>query len=101
MVFQNQRQREGFSPFIFLHYSHRHTVFLSLLAINISSLFREVSLPCAYLCVDLWLIRNHRADLLGQLFKGKREFMLSPHLPVLCATHSAAQIQCIQLAKKD
>lgn len=83
MVFQTQRQHKGFSPLAFLHCSHRHAVFSSSLAINISWLFREDVLPCAYLCVDLWGIKNCSADLLGQLFKGKWEFVLFP--PLTCA----------------
>lgn len=58
MVFQTQRQDEEFSPLAFLHYSHRHTVFSSPLVSSISQLFREAAVPCAYLCVDLWGIRN-------------------------------------------
>lgn len=95
-VFQTQRQREGFSPLALLHCSHRHTVFSSPLAINISQLFREAALPCAYLSVDLWHIRNDRADLLGQLFKGKREFMFSsPFTCALCWTFSSTNKFCV------
>lgn len=67
------------------------TVFSSPLAINISWLFEKKVLPCAYLCVDLWGIRNCRADLFGWLFKGKGEFMFPPPTYLFCATYSAAQ----------
>lgn len=85
------RQREGFSLLLFVYCSHRHTVFSSPLAINISRLFEKEVLPGAYLCVDLWGIRNCRADLFGRLFKGKGEFMFPPPAYLFCATHSAAQ----------
>lgn len=105
MVFQTQRQHEGFSPLAFLHCSHRHTVFSSPLAINISRLLREEALTCAYLCVDLWRIRNHRADPLRQLFMGKQEFVFPPPCPptlaVLCATHSAAQTNSVYSACQE
>lgn len=69
------------------HCSHRHTEFPNPLARNISWLFRERAFPCSYICVDLWGMRNDRAELLGQLFKGKWEFMFFSHLPVLSPTY--------------
>lgn len=87
MAFQTQRQHERFGPLAFPHCSCRHTVFPNPLANNISWLFRETAFPCAYLCVDLWGIRNDRAELLGQLFKGKWEFVFFSHSALLSPTY--------------